>query len=105
MISLWFFLQTNDKLVRDGNSPSGYFCFSVNHKQALQRHIFERHMPMTFTISIQQFLMCDDVLNYLTRRLHSLPGYQTASYLVLTHIKKSICRFLARQNAVFRCGL
>ena len=32
--------------------------------------------------------------NYeITRRLGSLPGCQTTSYLVLTHIKKSTCRF------------
>ena len=33
--------------------------------------------------------------NLLRGRLHSLPGCQTTSYLVLTHIKKSACQFLA----------
>ena len=34
--------------------------------------------------------------NYeITRRLRSLPGRQTTSNLVLTHIKKSTCGFLA----------
>ena len=31
----------------------------------------------------------------VTRTLHFFPGCQTASYLVLTHIKKSTCRFLS----------
>ena len=34
--------------------------------------------------------------NYeITRRLLSLPGCQTTSYLVRTYIKKSTCRFLS----------
>ena len=31
----------------------------------------------------------------ITRRLRSLPGCQTTSYLILTHINKSTCRFVA----------